>query len=460
MNSNSLALRLLISAAAWIFIIVSITALILISIARDTIEDGFDQRLNQYLDNIVGLAATPATGGDLKRPDNLGEPNFAKALSGYYWQIRRPGKNSEVVYSSESLVGESYATPTDLGIEPNLRQTSEARVPGPEGQLLRVIERQFTVSSGNGSEAYAASIALDTAEADNDVEYVTSVIALTLGMLGLSLLIAFFFLIRFGLSPFRDLQVKLSRIRSGDESQLTGDLPSEIKPLQDELNALIQANASIVERARTHVGNLAHALKTPLSVILNEADAHTGDLADKVKEQATIMRQQVSHYLDRARIAAQVRSVSGVTDVNFEIDSLSRALRKIYQARGLNLAVTAEAPIRFAGEKQDFEEMAGNLMDNACKWARAKVDVVVLPPPASSNGHKTFTLIIDDDGPGLPEDFRNSAVKRGRRLDETVPGSGLGLSIVADLSELYQGSLVLEQSPHGGLRARLTLPAA
>ena len=173
------------------------------------------------------------------------------------------------------------------------------------------------------------------------------------------------------------------------------------------------------------------------------------------------MRQQITHYLDRARIAAQIRPASGVTDVGAELNSLSRALTKIYEARALTLAVDCPGGVRFFGEKQDFDEMAGNLMDNACKWARSSVVVKVEGPDAAlPQAERTFDLIIEDDGPGLPADFRRSAVKRGRRLDENVPGSGLGLSIVAELSHLYRGSLWLEEAATGGLRARLTLPAA
>jgi signal transduction histidine kinase len=274
-------------------------------------------------------------------------------------------------------------------------------------------------------------------------------------------LLATFFQVRFGLSPLRDIGQKLAAIRSGEETKLEGNLPSEIQPLQEELNALIQANWSVVERARTHVGNLAHALKTPLSVIMNEAAGQQSEFAKKISQQAAIMRRQISHYLDRARIAAQIRPVSGVTDVGSELDALSRALTKIYESRGLNLQIECPNGVRFLGEKQDFNEMAGNLMDNACKWARSSIIVTVAPQePISQQGEKTFQLVIEDDGPGLPEELRRVAVKRGRRLDESVPGSGLGLSIVADLSHLYRGSLSLEEAVTGGLRARLILPAA
>ncbi len=461
MSGNSLALRLVISSAAWTLMILSVTAAILISLCRDFIEDSFDQRLNQYLENLIAKSAPTGT-PEIKHPDNVGEPLFAKPLSGAYWQIKPATQGSEPIFKSDSLVDETFKTPSDLGVKPDAKQLRQAYVDGPEGQILRVVERFINFGQEGDARMYSLAVAFDTAEVDAEARYLTNTIVLTLGLLGVGLLLATFFQVRFGLSPLRDIGQKLAAIRSGEETKLEGNLPSEIQPLQEELNALIQANWSVVERARTHVGNLAHALKTPLSVIMNEASGQPqSEFAKKISQQAGIMRQQITHYLDRARIAAQIRPVSGVTDVGSELDALSRALTKIYESRGLNLQIECPNGVRFLGEKQDFNEMAGNLMDNACKWARSNIVVKVASQDAASQlVEKTFELVIEDDGPGLPEDLRRVAVKRGRRVDESVPGSGLGLSIVADLSHLYRGSLSLDEAASGGLRATLVLPAA
>jgi len=274
--------------------------------------------------------------------------------------------------------------------------------------------------------------------------------------LGVALLLATLFQVRYGLRPLADIGARLADIRSGRAEQLEGELPEEIRPLQKELNSLIRSNQEIIERARTHVGNLAHALKTPLSVITNEARRRDDPFAAKVGEQAEIMRQQVTHHLDRARVAARAGVVGGSTDLRPVIDEMRSALGKIYSQNRLSL--TAECPdnLRFEGEKQDLQEMIGNLMDNACKWAGSRVEVTA--EPAASDG-RFLVIRVDDDGPGLSPDARQKAVKRGRRLDEGKPGSGLGLSIVADLSILYAGSFSLEESPLGGLRAELTLPS-
>jgi signal transduction histidine kinase len=460
MSGNSLALRLVISSAAWTLMILSVTAAILISLCRNFVEESFDQRINQYLENLIAKTA-PQGSLDIRRPDDLGEPLFSKPLSGAYWQVRPADQGSEPIFKSDSLADETYKTPSELGGKPDQRHVRQGYADGPDNQILRVLERDIDFGQESESRIFSISVAFDTVMVDGEVRYLTNTIVLTLALLGAGLLLATFFQVRFGLSPLQDIGKRLAAIRSGEETKLEGTPPDEILPLQEELNALIHANSSVVERARTHVGNLAHALKTPLSVIINEAASQNGDFAQKIAQQAALMRQQISHYLDRARIAAQIRPAIGVTDVASELTALSRALTKIYETRALNLEIDCPNGVRFFGEKQDFEEMAGNLMDNACKWARSSVMVKVEAQEAAFHQQdRTFRLIIEDDGPGLPEEFRRTAVKRGRRLDESVAGSGLGLSIVADLSHLYRGSLSLEQATSGGLRACLTLPAA
>jgi signal transduction histidine kinase len=227
----------------------------------------------------------------------------------------------------------------------------------------------------------------------------------------------------------------------------------------EELNLLIQSNVEIVERARTQVGNLAHALKTPLSVLTNEAAAQDGPLAAKVREQAELMRGQVSLYLDRARRAARAQGIGAVTEVKPVLEALARTLERINRDKGVAVSVECPDALRFRGERQDLEEMVGNLLDNACKWAAGRVSLVAAPAPEAS-GRSYLTIAVEDDGPGLPEDQRAQALKRGQRLDESKPGSGLGLSIVAETAAMYNGSVGLEDAGLGGLRAVLLLPAA
>jgi signal transduction histidine kinase len=252
---------------------------------------------------------------------------------------------------------------------------------------------------------------------------------------------------------------EVGAIRRGEANRIVGDYPREVSPLAQEMNLLVDANHEIIDRARTQVGNLAHALKTPLSVIVNEAGSDDSPLAGKVREQATIMRDQVQYYLDRARAAARAAAVGSVTDVEPVVAALVRTFEKITRDQGLAFSAEIAAGSRFRGERQDLEEMIGNLVDNASKWTATRVHIGVAPGVPLGPDRPSLTITIDDDGPGLAEDKRQEATRRGRRLDETKPGSGLGLSIVSDLASLYGGRLELDDAPGGGLRARLVLPA-
>jgi len=266
--------------------------------------------------------------------------------------------------------------------------------------------------------------------------------------------------VRFGLKPLRLLRRELSQIRQGNKEYLDGEFPVEIKPVADELNLLVKENTEVVERARTQVGNLAHALKTPLSVLANESRLVKGKLANKVGEQTEIMRQQIELYLDRARRAARARSIGAATNIRQTCDGLARTLMRINMERGLQIEVVCPEELKFRGEKQDFEEMLGNLMENASKWANRKILVTGARLTAkSSDGRKWLIVSVGDDGPGLPQEKRQQALIRGRRLDETKPGTGLGLSIVSETAAMYNGSVELGESDLGGLLVTLKLPS-
>ena len=454
MRFNSLAFRLFASAAAWTLVVLPVTAILLVSLYREAVERNFDARLNVYLASLVA-STTEGSGAKPKEPANLGEPIFTIPLSGWYWQIKPLDGAARPVFVSDSLLDQQLKLPSQNAVPPDTSLTRRAYADGPEQQRLRVVEREIR-PAGPNSTPYSYAVAGDAAEIDRDLAGFTTMLIAALAVLGLGLLVATFFQVRFGLQPLRAVRQDLAQIRSGEAEKLEGELPVEIRPLQQELNALIQSNREIVDRARTHVGNLAHALKTPLSVISNEARTHQGPLSDKVVEQAEIMRTQIAHHLDRARVAARSSVIGDITEVAGVLQALKRTLDRIYEERGLDLEVSCGDELRFQGEKQDFEEMIGNLLDNACKWARSRVKAEA----RRLDGAASFMVVVDDDGPGLTGDERAKIGKRGQRLDESKPGSGLGLSIVADLAHLYKGRLELEPSPEGGLRARLELPAA
>ena len=453
MRFNSLAFRLFASAAAWTLVVLPATAIVLVSLYRQALERNFDARLNVYLTSLVATT-TQGGAGKPNEPTALGEPVFGSPFSGWYWQIKPLTGATRPDFVSDSLLDQQLKLPSQSGVSPDVSMTRRAYAAGPEGQRLRIVEREIKLA-GPASTPYSYAVAGDAREIERDVGAFTTMLIAALAVLGLGLVAATFFQVRFGLSPLRAMRQNLAQIRSGEAERLEGEQPEEIRPLQQELNALIQSNREIVDRARTHVGNLAHALKTPLSVIANEARTHEGALSKKVIEQAEIMRTQITHHLDRARVAARSSVIGDVTEVDGVLQALKRTVDRIYEERGLEVEIVAKPGLKFQGERQDFEEMVGNLLDNACKWARSRVKA-----SAEANGKARFTVTIDDDGPGLTEAERARVRKRGQRLDESKPGSGLGLSIVADLAHLYKGRFELEPSPEGGLRARLELPAA
>jgi signal transduction histidine kinase len=459
MRANSLALRLFVSATAVTVVILLVTGVVLSSLYREGAERSFDRRLGVYLKTLVADVAAPEEGE--KFSQSLGEPLFELPLSGWYWQVTRLTAPKPEVRSSRSLWDAGLPNLEDLNVPTAADGTRKRYVPGPEDQRLRLVER--TVDLGEEGR-YRIAVAGDALEIDDETQAFDRAIAVTFGVLAIVLLLTTMFQVRFGLAPLKRISDSLAAIRSGSAERLEGRFPEEIAPLARETNALIEANREIVERARTHVGNLAHALKTPLSVIRNEAAARADDpLATKVREQGDVMHDQVQRHLERARIAARATVVGTVTEVAPVVTALARTMEKIHRDRGIAIDIDAPRETRFRGERQDLEEMVGNLVDNACKWAQSRVAVEVLPERAEAApaGH-TLRVVIDDDGPGLTaaERERVQAARRGNRLDETKPGSGLGLSIVVDLAALYGGALRLGTAPIGGLRAELVLPAA
>jgi signal transduction histidine kinase len=263
--------------------------------------------------------------------------------------------------------------------------------------------------------------------------------------------------VRVGLRPLFALRREVADVRTGKRERLGGVYPSELEPLASELNALVAHNQQVVERQRTHVGNLAHALKTPLSVILTEAGQQGGDLADLVERQARIMSQQVDHHLRRARAAARTQGIGERTEVEPVIEELARALEKIFRDKTIRIDLDCADELMFVGERQDLLEIAGNVMENACKWARTRMRVTC---SVIKDRPRAFSVVVEDDGDGLAAEQRGEVLRRGARLDESAPGSGLGLSIVDELARAYGGAITLGQSSLGGLKVEITLPRA
>lgn len=448
--SRPIAVRLAVSSVFWSFAILLIAGLILLTLYRDNTERAFDQRLLVYANTLASNLVAP---GDPDRDlGPIGDPRFELPLSGWYWQVARPNAQPGEIRSSKSLFGGQIPS-LSTSNEDRFGQIRRGYGKAPDERNLRIIERDIDLGEDG---RYVIRVAGPADEIDVGVRDFLFALTVTFALLGLALGFSTLLQIRFGLRPLANLRSALGAIRRGEAERIAGEYPRDISPLASELNLLLDTNREILERARTQVGNLAHALKTPLSIIMNEAENAPDEVASRVREQATLMRDQVNYYLDRARAAALAGTLGTLTDVEPVISGLARTFAKIYRDKDLEVALAIPPDLRFRGEKQDLEEMAGNLIDNAAKWASRKVEVSI--EIIREDDRPRFRLLIDDDGPGLPEAARAEVLKRGRRLDETKPGSGLGLSIVSDLAALYRGSLRLEAAPLGGLRAVLELP--
>ena len=457
MQTNSLSFRLIFTSGLVAVVLLFSAALLLSNLFQAAVERNFDARLRAVLDGLlanVELGTDGAPGMSGKIPD----PRFTLPLSGWYWQVSPPMDKALGDLASESSL-EKRLVPSDA----DLKTRDEGGVASfymvdSKGKQLRVIEQKFKLFGRDDEFSFLVAGNFD--ELKEEIQAFRRSLYGVLALLGFGLLTAIIVQVRVALKPMKRMQQSLNAIRGGKAERLEGDFPSEMQPVAEELNLLIDANTEVINRARTQVGNLAHALKTPLSVLTNEAQSTKSTFAEKVSEQTQVMRDQVNLYLDRARRAARAQTLGSATDVEPVLTSLGRTIMRINQDRGVKIDVTVASGLKFRGEIQDLEEMTGNLIDNAAKWSAQAVKVSAAPVIDPLDGARNWLLItVDDDGPGLPADKRADAVKRGRRLDESKPGSGLGLSIVTETAGMYGGAVVLDDAEIGGLRVLLRLPA-
>ena len=439
----SLRLRLIAMAALWCAVALLAAWAVLSALFADQVRRGFDENLTAQLDGVIAASEWDAAAGpSLRRP--LPDPRFQQPLSGWYWQI---ADADGPLLRSRSLWDSSL--PFDqLGSSKLIFRN----IAGPNGIRLRLAARRLTLPEVDGAIVF--QLAGDSAGSEAHIARFDRLLAAALVILGLGLIGAVILQVQIGLRPLARIGHALAAIRTGQADHLQGAFPSEIQPLADEIDTLLGHQAEVISRARAHAGDLAHALKNPLAVLSNEAAGNDGELAAQVRRQVIEMRRQVDRHLSRARTAAAVGVLGAHCAIEPVLHELTRVLTRLYLDRGVAIAVEGAAGLAFAGEREDFQEMLGNLLDNACQWAQATVRV-----RASVHGGDML-LSIDDDGPGLPLERQAEALARGTRLDESKPGSGLGLAIVADMASLYQGELSLQDSELGGLSARLKLPLA
>lgn len=459
MRARSLTVRVLLLATAWSAVALVTMAVVISALYRQGTERGFNNLLRAQLYNVINSVSI-GDGDSLAGSPELGDLRFSQPKTGWYWLVEPLGNFSTAPLASTSLgltdlpVPDINTVPFDDHYERFYPMTD------PYGNHLRVAETEVVLDANGRAARFRVSGNLDVVE--EDVRFFTTRLYTGLALIGLGGLIVNGLAILYGLKPLERARRALERIRAGEAERIEGVFPREIQPLANEINALIDSNRRIVERARMQVGNLAHSLKTPIAVLLNEARALPKSQASVVTTQAEAMQSQVSSYLNRARIAAQRESVLARTELEPTLERLIRVMRRLNPETHFELKL---APgLVLAMEQQDVEETVGNLLENAARFAATGVVVTAGPAEGHEPGEGVtrrdwVEVTVEDDGPGLEPGEIVEALKRGRRLDESKPGTGLGLSIVNEIASEYQGAFGLSRGARGGLRARLVLPA-
>ncbi len=476
---DSLRARLLALTLAGICVALLLAGWGLSALFARHVERQTEAMLRLQLDQLTAHVERAADGSPQVDASALGDPRWRRPSGGLYWQLDSPAQRG--ARRSRSLWDSALTLPDDL---PAPGELHVHHLAGPFEPALIALERVIVPPDAVPADEDSAAprpatspdaapptwrliVAVDAAEVSAATRPFVGSLAASLAVLGLLLMLAALAQVRLGLAPLRGLQRALAELRDGRQQRLVAPdpgaaFPAEVQPLIDDFNQVLERQSQWITRARSQAGNLAHAVKTPLAVLANQAASHAtadgalGELARGVAEQVETARRQVDWHLARARSAALAGGSGLRTPVAPQVDALVRVMARVHQARELRIDWDADPPeLAFLGEPQDLQELLGNLIDNACKWARQRVVVDAAWDPSGR-----LCLQVDDDGPGLDAARREAVLQRGVRADEQVPGHGLGLAIVRESVALYGGELALAASPLGGLRVTVWLPGA
>jgi len=441
MKSDTLTFRLIALSCLWIVPAMVLSAVIIFWSYHGHVLEHLDEHALGHLKELVNASRFGADGGyQLTRAP--GDPHFQNPESGWYWQIstgeqvlaRSPSLGSHTLEIHDFPTGDSVVVLQVTGKDEPLR-----------AQILRI--------ETTGDEPITFVTTVPREMIVEDVRNFGLHIAVSFAVLTVGLLLALVVQVRSALKPLRRLGHEISDIRSGSRQSLSSDFPLEVQPLANELNNFIEHNTVVLTRARNQLGDLAHAVKNPLAVINNEVAKLRGETGSIILDQTRSIRASIEHHLSRARTFGRADALGKHTDVCTVVDDLLLVMRHTFKSRNLEFEVSLSEKCHFRGDSQDLEDMIGNLLDNACKWARSKVGLRCVCRD------RRMTLTVEDDGPGIPPEFVGRAVHRGWKEDDSRPGHGLGLAIVNELVDLYGGKLELGKSRSGGLRAELELPA-
>jgi signal transduction histidine kinase len=437
-RAASLSLRLVGAAVVWLALMLAVGGVVLALAFRSTVEQEFSHRLDAMLKAMIAATEiTPDGTVVVVRP--LGDPRFEQVFSGWYWEMTEPGGRQ---VRSRSLWDSVIAPADGEGLHTR-------RITGPNGEPLLVVERDLVFSDAKGPVHLL--VAGDLREVSDGVRRFDLLLVSALGLMGIGMAIAVVIQVRYGLRPLRAMAADLRAVRDGARARLSGRYPREVAPLAEAMNGVLDKDVELIERARTHVGNLAHGLKTSLAVISAESERPTDRKV--LAEQVRVMHRLIEHHLGRASaVAGAGRTLGVAVPVREVAEGIAGALARAFVDRKLTIAVDVPAGVVFRGHREDLEEMLGNLMENACKWAAGRIRVSALDTTDALH------LTVEDDGPGLSPEQASEAARRGARLDEKASGWGLGLSIVTDLVQVNGGEMTFSRSKLGGLSVDIRIP--
>ena len=442
-HTGSLARRMMLIAAGWITFLLLVGGLALDRTLANLLSRQFDEQLEYQLTAMIASAEIDPY-GEVYFNRALGDQRFLEPNSGLYWQISSSEFDD---FPSRSLWDRTLA----------VRDKAEANDPvfynskQFASEHLRIVQR--TVGLPGSETDWQFVVAASREELDAQIADIRAILVWSFAILGIGLFTMAMLQIWYGLGPLRRIRRAIARIRSTGTNRVTDPLPQEVQPMVHELNALLAHSELQAEEARTHAGNLAHALKTPLTVLTNAASASSPDLGSTVLREAAVMRRQVDHHLARARAVG--RRAIGLSRANVleSAEAVERAVARLYPHVRFDIAGASAAVV--AIERQDLEEILGNLIENAAKYGGGSVFVTVDAAPEE----KMCSVWVEDDGTGIPDSERNAIFARGARLDTEKPGTGLGLAIVRDVAGIYGAEVSLGESEDlGGLQVTVKMP--
>jgi len=441
---NTLAFRIIAFSGVWIIIALLFTATLLVRNLRAHTAQHYDAHVQMHLEELTGASQFLAD-GSFNLAFQPSDPRYRDLQSGWYWEVKQNG----ISLARSPSLGEGFLDVN--GISPTA-SVEVHELTGPANESLRVHVIQIAVQANNKPLLFLASA--PTVGITEYVEEYSDHIMVSFIVLGFGLLLAVMLQVYVALKPLKAISAHIGEIREGQAERLAEHQLEDVQPLVDELNNLLDHNAVLVDRARNQLGDLAHSVKNPLTVINNAVQQMDSGQRSLILQQTRDISRSIDHYLSRARTFGTEKVLGSRYSIKTAVEDLVYAMQRIYQKQNLIYDLSGLQGCWFRGEGQDLEEMLGNLMDNACKWAHSRVKV------SCETRDGRIGIMVEDDGPGIAASEFEKVMQRGVKLNESEAGHGLGLGIVKDMAALYGGSLKLDRSELGGLKSRLDLPAA